>query len=143
MSNANRTTVTRRGALKLGGIAALIAGVASAAPPVAAVPETGVAASGDLAAECRRLHMEIQDWDARERAAYEALAITLTPEQIRLVGKLSDAMTDRLMTEMDWRLAEIARHLPGVAPSILLLNDHTVAESYDRPGRCCTTADGA
>lgn len=142
MSTTNRTTFSRRTALKSGGIAALIAGLAGAAPAVSAAPElqATVVNPADLAAECRRLYAETEARAAEERAADDALSATLTTEQKRLLNTLLDRATTRMVAEADYRIAEIARHLPGVAPAIALLSNHTIEVSYDLPGRCCAPA---
>lgn len=141
-SSTNRTTYSRRTALKSGGIAALIAGLAGTASSVSAAPDPGVTVvnAADLSAECRRLHAEMHAWADKERAAYEALAATLNAEQKRLLHALSAFTTDHAVMEAEWRIAEIARHLPVVAPAIALLSDHTLEVSFDLPGRCCAPA---
>lgn len=142
MSTTNRTTFSRRTALKSGGIAALIAGLTGTAAAVSAAPEpqTTIVNAADLSAECRRLYAETEARAAEERAADDALSATLTTEQKRLLNELVDRMTDRMVAEADYRIAEIARHLPGVAPAIALLSDHTLEVSFDLPGRCCAPA---
>ncbi len=143
MSIVNRTTVTRRSALKSGGIAALVAGLVGTAPAVSAAPDPGVTVlnADDLSAECRRLYAEMHAWADKERRAYDALVATLSAEQKRLLLALSAHATDHAVTEAEWRIAEIARHLPGVAPAIAVLSDHTLEVSFDLPGRCCAPAE--
>lgn len=142
MSTMNRTTFSRRSALKSGGIAALIAGLAGTASAVSAAPEpqTTIVNAADLSAECRRLCAVVAARGVAERESDDALSATLTTEQKRLLNELVDRMTDRMVAEADFRIAEIARHLPGVAPAIALLSDHTLEVSFDLPGRCCAPA---
>ena len=149
MSNTDRTTVTRRSALTTGTLTALGVGLMSAA---GARPEPVVAASsatlatvvnaGDLAEECRERFAEYRRSQEASGKAWDRLDATLTPEQAELARKASDAQSGYHLDESYWQAVELARHLPGVAPSILMIWEHITTVSYGRPGACCTTDEG-
>jgi hypothetical protein len=46
------------------------------------------------------------------------------------------------ITHQEWIAAELARHLPGLAPVLRMLQDHITVTAYQKPGACCTVAEG-
>jgi len=75
--------------------------------------------------------------EARD-AADRALAEHLSPTATAFVRALSDAVTDMHGAENDFHVAELCRHLPGLAPAIRLVWMHVLDARLDRVGACCT-----
>ena len=75
--------------------------------------------------------------EARD-AADRALAEHLSPTAVALGRTLSDAVTDMHGAENDFHVAELCRHLPGLAPAIRLVWMHVLDARLDRVGACCT-----
>ena len=75
--------------------------------------------------------------EARD-AADRALAEHLSPTAVALGRTLSDAVTDMHGAEIDLHVAELCRHLPGLAPAIRLVWMHVIDARLDRVGSCCT-----
>jgi hypothetical protein len=131
---------TRRSALT----AAVAAGLATAMPiattppAVAAAPAVAtVVYADDVAAESRRILAEYSEARNRARALYDQLAATLSPEQMTLLREYSDEETASFMILEDVRVANVARHLPGLAPTLRMLWLHV-----DLSTECCTPASG-
>jgi hypothetical protein len=91
----------------------------------------------DLEAESKRLHeLAIQTLHASVRARGELNAL-LTPEQRAAVTEyIEHAHDEQHSVYLDFIVAEFARHLPGLAPTIYTLWSH-ILEERDRPGACC------
>ena len=144
MSGSNRTTITRRSALRSGGIAAIAAGLlGTAAPAFASLPQLATVVNAeDLAQVCRDLAAEHRAARDREGALHDKLRATWTPEQRSLMIEAADANTAAWCAELNWRIVEIARHLPGLAPAILMLSQHFDHLAYSAPSECCTLATG-
>ena len=51
---------------------------------------------------------------------------------------LSDAVADMHGAENDFHVAELCRHLAGLAPAIRLVWAHVLDARLDRVGACCT-----
>ena len=96
----------------------------------------------DLAAESRRLLAESQAAAATAAELEERLRETLSPEQRKLFIQFHDAQGDAAITEATRHVAEIARHLPGVAPVIRMLFEHAIGEYLYDVGACCTPSEG-
>ncbi len=60
--------------------------------------------------------------------------------QVLSPDELVDAVDDERGAWVDVHVAELARHLPGMAPAIRLLWAHVIDERVDAVGTCC--ADG-
>ena len=75
--------------------------------------------------------------EARD-AADRALAEHLSPTAAALERALSDAVTDLHAATTDFQVAEVCRHLPGLAPAIRLVWAHVLDARLDRVGACCT-----
>jgi hypothetical protein len=109
-----------------------------------AVPTTlaTVVNADDLAAEARSLFDEASEY--REGAAdlERRLAMTLTPAQAELQRAVCDAHSNEHTVTEIWQSAELARHLPGLAPVIRMVWEHVVSVAYQNPGDCCTVAAG-
>ena len=141
-------TITRRSALRTGGLAAVMAGLMGAgtvsAAPMASelAARTVVVHVDDLAEECRHLNALYREKMDDHFDALGRFKATLTDEQFALFGRLIDSLGDSFVAEMGWQVAEIARHLPGLALAIRLVYEHTIVRTYDTPGECCTVANG-
>lgn len=140
------TNVTRRDAIRSTALAALMASLAGATGATEAAPALPALAhvvnADDLAQACRDLYEEQRAALLRHNALADELAATLTPEQRTLMIRAADASTTTWCLEEDWRIAEIARHLPGLAPSILMLHRHLDGAAFRTPGACCTPSAG-
>jgi hypothetical protein len=150
MPHTDRTTVSRRSALRTGGLAAIMAGLlgttitpAAAAEPIA-IPNVlpTVVNTDDLTADWMRLLAQVNAEDNAWWAADTALEATLSPEQRELYHKAVDATPDRDTTYHEWISAEMARHAPGFSTMIRLLWVHAIAERTDCRSFCCTVAEG-
>ena len=75
--------------------------------------------------------------EARD-AADRALAEHLSPTAQALERALTDAVTDLHAATTDFQVAEVCRHLPGLAPAIRLVWMHVLDARLDRVGACCT-----
>ncbi len=71
-------------------------------------------------------------------AEYRAVGEHLSPTAVALARTLSDAVTDMHGAENDFHIAELCRHLPGLAPAIRLVWAHVLDCRLDRVGVCCT-----
>ncbi len=71
-------------------------------------------------------------------AAERALAEHLSPTAVALERTLSDAVADMHGAENDFHVAELCRHLPGLAPAIRLVWAHVIDARLDQVGICCT-----
>ena len=76
---------------------------------------------------------------SKARAAVDRkLAEHLSPVAEALARTVSDAVTDMHGAENDFHIAELSRHLPGLAPAIRLVWMHVLDARLDRVGACCT-----
>ena len=139
----NENTITRRSALTAGTLAALAAGLlgTTGARPAAAVEPTPapltvgtVTNVDDLAAEVRWRAEHVHGLYVAQEEAGAALKAMLTPEQARLFTAYEEAAISANLETWDLYVAELGRHLPGLAPAIRAIWLH-IAES--RHGRCC------
>jgi hypothetical protein len=135
--------ISRRSALRVGGLAALATGllgtpgttaIADAAPDRVVVVNTH-----DLAEECR----------LRKAELLEALRASVEAEELIREGlgseaylRVTSALSDLHFLQKRLMIAELARHLPGVGPVLLLLEEHIETVGYGKPGACCTVAEG-
>jgi len=71
-------------------------------------------------------------------AAERALGEHLSPTAVALGRAVSDAVTEMHGAENDFHVAELCRHLPGLAPAIRLVWMHVLDARLDRVGACCT-----
>ena len=104
------------------------------APEAATVPEPAdplVRITLELLAEARAA-------DRRRDAADEALKAHLPARAGRAYRAAVDAIDDARGAWADVHVAELARHLPGLAPTIRLLWAHVIDERPERIGACCT-----
>jgi hypothetical protein len=129
--------VSRRHAMKGAGVlaAALAVPTAAAAAPVAEAsdgPEI-VHSMGcyhrvwSRPADYAELH--------RLQAAFDATGPT--GEQRLLNSRIQDVLGEVFDEEYDRFIAELARHLPGVAPAVRLLAFHVIEAKSDDVGECC------
>jgi hypothetical protein len=145
----NETTITRRSALRTTTLTALgigLMGAAGARPePVAAASSATLATvvdAADLAAECRATWAEFKERSDVALALGRQHDAVSTPEQQAAFMEWEAASNDAKNAESDWQAAELARHLPGVAPVIQMLWRHITSVSYGQPGACCTPDAG-
>ena len=138
-------TITRRSALRTGALASLAAGMlGSAVPTEAAQPLptptlATVVNADDLAAEAGRRWVEVK-----------AALGQLVEFQDEITARVSwDVANPLFLAESDyneahsaWVMAELARHLPGLAPALLMLEHHIIETAYQKPGACCTVDEG-
>jgi len=86
--------------------------------------------AGELRDACR-------DAARRQEATKAALAAHLDDEGRRLLEAYEAAFWRRWQVD-GWVVEfELARHLPGLAPTIRVLLDHIKEQTYDLIGRCC------
>ena len=140
----NDQTVTRRAALRTGGLAAIAAsllGTTTTAPSVAAqtpppLPWLGSISAPDLAnmtAESQRLHDLCRETLIEAARLNQQLSATLTPEQ----DALSDvALGEHYGATLNWYMSELRRHLPGIAPALLAVWEHVREELTAGSRRC-------
>jgi hypothetical protein len=135
-------TITRRRAIGTGTLAAIGGGLlgttrAEASPlPPAGNPIVGTTTNmADLVAG-------VQGYIAADNAAYTAeeeaegvLRETLSLEQIALFKTYDQARTDREYVTEQMYLAELGRHLPGLAPALWAIWSHMTDGA--RTGECC------
>src|SRR4051812_43713652 len=107
MSN---TTVTRRAALRSGGLAAIAAGLLGTGKPepVAAAPQTVVINADDLAAECQRLYAEMLAAQAAHVALEQPIEAALGFEEM---SAYADIGTTHTVAREQWIVSELVRHL--------------------------------
>lgn len=145
--SGRQVPVSRRSALRTGGLAAIAASllgtttapVAAQTPALAPLPWLGsVAAPGlaDLTAECERLHDRCRETLHEAARLDRELDATLTPEQRDQSIAADNALGEHHSATIDWYIAEIGRHLPGIAPAIFAIWEH-VREELGSPGVCC------
>lgn len=137
--------VTRRRLIRTGGLAAIAAGLLGTTAPAAAAPLqipttlTTVVHTDDLAKECQRLYAEM-------RAAQSAEGDLGRPIQdavgYDVMSEYTTASVVHWVTREELLFAELARHLPGLAPTIRMLQSHIDSVAYAAPGACCTVAEG-
>ena len=104
------------------------------APP----PWLGSVSAPDLAdmmAECERLHERCREMLTEAIVASAARDAALIPEQIVLARASDNALGEHHSATMDWYMAEIGRHLPGIAPAINAIWEHVWEELNG--SRCC------
>jgi len=75
--------------------------------------------------------------EARD-AAERGLGEHLSPTAQALERTLSDALTDLHAATVDFQVAEVCRHLPGLAPALRIVWAHVQDARLDRVGFCCT-----
>jgi hypothetical protein len=145
--NDRSIPITRRSALRTGGLAALAAGLlgsagtgTAAAQPASAAPlVVGTTTNiDDLVAESLA-HL------ARSNAACtavddveEALKATLSPEQLALFTDYEHAAHHSEWAAEQMYVAELARHLPGLAPMVWAMWHHVIEGEI---GVCCLPED--
>jgi hypothetical protein len=129
--------VPRRLALKGAGVMA----AALALPAAAAIAPTAEA-SGEAeivhSMGCyHRVWSRPADRDELDRLQAAFDATDPTDEQRLLNSRLQDAVGERIDGEYERFIAELARHLPGVAPAIRLVAYHVVETRPADAGTCC------
>jgi len=134
------TNVTRRNAIRTGGLAALVAGLmgtAGTAPTSAAAEAPAPDLVAVLCAEPTPVaDAEFSEWvavwteehaDVKHKydAAHDALAAFVPADRrFELVGKLSDLAGDLAALSVSRDRELLFRHLPGLAPMLRLVWEH-------------------
>ena len=110
----------------------------TASEAVTTTAATPVAPTDPLARVSLELLAEYRTAAQARDAADRALAEYLSPTAVVLGRTLSDAVTDMHGAENDFHVAELCRHLPGLAPAIRLVWMHVLDARLERVGACCT-----
>ena len=131
-----------RPVLHTGGLAALAATILARAASIPASVGPALALVTDITASVpipgwASPMAEIRRLSALSEGLYLALADTLTTDQRALLDEYARVSSDQASKESEWRVLEIARHLPKVAPTIRLLHQHVQHVSYQQPSPCC------
>ena len=144
VATAREGSISRRRALKLpaslAAVLALGSTLPSLAPGAPAVPSERVIVvnASDLATASRERLAAYQAATTERQALETTLLATLTPDQQALYAQVEEAGTFVDTLHVDVFVAELARHLPGVAPALQLVWDqHILAQDFDDVGRCC------
>ncbi len=139
MSTVNRTTVSRRGALKLGGIAALFAGAPFALKAEDA-PAPVVVNAPDLADDARaamdEYHEAVLAFEAAEDAFADKHGRAVFDDLYDLLEK-HWIMSDR---SYEMHLVDLRRHFPAFAPALDMAWEHVMEQTLSDIGRCCAGA---
>jgi hypothetical protein len=140
------TGVTRRQVISTTALSALGAGLmgvagttatVTAQPVPSTVPALGtVADMRGLIAASKALDDKMQEADIAITEAHHRLRDMLSPEQYDVLLAHDSAEFHFHMAEMNRLLAEIARHLPGLSPTIFQLGEHILGEGAPT-GLCC------
>ncbi len=83
---------------------------------------------------------ELRTLQAERERCERVLKEHLSPVAAGLYNAVSDAHVNEHVAGADVHVAELCRHLPGMAPTIRLLWAHVIDIRLDRIGACC--ADG-
>ena len=105
---------------------------------VATVDNVTASEADPLARMSLELLAEYRTAAGARDSADRALAEHPSPTAVALGRTLSDAVTDMHGAENDFHVAELCRHLPGLAPAIRLVWMHVLDARLDRVGACCT-----
>lgn len=122
--------ISRRSALGASLSGLMAAGLAATTPPPvaeAAAPLVTVVHADDLAAECRQRHADVL---ASLSAACDAEGEVAALISKELMNRVSVTVGDSYQIYLEWVIAELARHLPGVAPIIRQLEHHISTVAY-------------
>jgi hypothetical protein len=93
----------------------------------------------DLTAECERLEAEcFRTLQVAAAIAEGFPALGLTDQQHRVIEAHEDALFTHHQVTMEWYVAELARHFPGLAPAFTAVWVHVREESSREP--CCERA---
>jgi hypothetical protein len=148
------STLSRRSALRAGGLAAIAAGVlgttittASAAPaPSMVTMEQILAASSTstrerLSAECLAAREGYDDvaWATPDIVNEDdtRLQAGVSPEMYELHARMMRDVERKLGLYAEWQLTELRRHLPLLAPVIAAVWEHVSEMDLDDAGVCC------
>jgi hypothetical protein len=145
MSNEQRTTVTRRAALRTS-LTALLATGAVSALPAAHVAAQAPQPAPALATIIDTDHLRADSLDALAAykaanatsiAATDALLATLSPSQRDLWEIADHAAGEADSAGGLLEFTETVRHLPGLAPILWALRQDHPLGHLDNIGRCC------
>ena len=137
MSTSQRTT-TRRSALQTALSGLLAAGAASMLPTTTSAAQEPVSVQqqpvvvvnyADLTAECERLEAECSRTLDVAAALSNYRGLDLTDAQNQAIEAHEDALFEHHQVTMDWYVAELARHFPGLAPAFTAVWAHVRDES--------------
>lgn len=147
MSNEDRT-ITRRRAIGTGTLflgAGILSAAGSRPAPLAAepiavptVPAVRVVSYPDLTADVRACVEAYHAADAKERAAAETLEAHLGRDlYLKAMRFVEGPYNERQDAWEDLMLAEMERHLPGVAPVLHMVRQHILEAGRADWGTCC------
>jgi len=134
--------ITRRAMIGAGTVSALTTGVLGAVGTVEAATPATVVYADTLAAESQSLYARYQDAALAHERLEDELAAQFPLALALKVRDLTDAIALTNDAHLDFCVAEIARHLPGLAPVVNGLLTHVLRMSYQQPGACCTPSNG-
>jgi hypothetical protein len=142
------TQISRRRAIGAGTIAAIAAGLLGTTTAEALTPANPTLATvvnfEQLAEESRRLSALCQEMQQATGPASEALMARIGREHYDLALKYMEGPHDNQRDVWhDLVVAELMRHLPGLAPAIGVVWLHIMTNNYNDHGYCCIdTFDG-
>ena len=110
----------------------------TASEAVTTAAATPVAPADPLARMSLELLAEYRTAAEARDAAERGLGEHLSPTAQAHGRTVSDAVTEMHGAENDLHVAELCRHLPGLAPAIRLVWMHVLDARLDRVGACCT-----
>lgn len=143
-----RVPLSRRSAIRTGGLAALAAGLlgaarAEASPVTPASPLiVGTTTNVDDLVEEVREYIEASNaaWSAQESLKGDLVEM-LGPKQQEAFDAFERARDEADWTTQEMYLAELARHLPGLAPALWGLWRHILDDGRGL-GKCCLPETG-
>lgn len=135
----NVSPLSRRAALRSGGLAALVAGlIGSAATPAHASGRDVVVVNGDdLAATSIHVLAHHADEQAATETARERLWASLTAEQRRQLLVIEELKLNETNAWIEVIVSELGRHFPGIAPAVPLVWEHLLEQPVSDIGVCC------
>ena len=84
---------------------------------------------------------EAREAGRQRDAAERAMKRHLSPQAMAVYRALVDAIDTERGMWMDVRVAELARHFPGLAPAIQLAWAHVIDRRIDAIGGCCAPGE--
>jgi hypothetical protein len=143
-------SITRRNALRTGGLAAIAAGLigTTTTPPVDAQPASTppalatVVNVADMSAECKRLSEALHASMLASCDEQDRMKELMSPEAYKLaIGYVEGIEARHNGLWLDLMIAELIRHLPGVAPAIRMAVRHIYDGYYEDRGVCCASGN--
>ncbi len=91
-----------------------------------------------LTGACLEALAELRSTIEERRRLERGLMEHLSPTARKIYRDVCDAGSEMHGAEVRLHVAELARHLPGLAPAIRLVWAHVIDCRLDRVGACCT-----